>query len=439
MNTQPLTIAYITAGGAGMYCGSCMRDNSVAAAMHRAGQDIHLIPTYTPIRTDEENVSDEKVFYGGINVYLEQTVPGYRFLPGFLTRWLDSPRVIRWATSGNINTDAKQLGALTLSMLKGTEGNQRKEALRLVSWLTDSIRPDVINLSNMLIAGCLPAIKKKLDCPVIVTLQGDDIFMNDLAEPFKQKCLTQIRELVPYVDQFIVFSQYYADYMAELFGIPPEKFSLIPLGIETADLPLSAAEQRDPINGHPPTIGYLARLAPEKGLHQLVDAFIQLKRQPEMHEAQLKIAGWLGAKDQAYADHQFKKLQDAGLESSFEYAGSVDRSGKLEFLQSLDVLSVPTVYREPKGLFVLEALAAGVPVVQPQHGAFPEMISATGGGILVPPEDVTELAKQLSLLLSDRSATHELGLSGCRTVHQKFNSAEVAQQTVDLYRKLLAQ
>jgi len=435
-DSDPLTIAYLTAGGAGMFCGSCMRDNTVARAMHRLGHDVHLLPMYTPIRVEDEDVSEKTLFYGGINVYMEQNVPGYRFLPDFVIRWLDQEWIIRWATSRGIETNAKQLGALTLSVLKGKDGNQRKEAHRLARWVAQELRPQIVNFSNMMIAGTAPMLKEQVDCPILVTLQGDDIFMDDLPEPYRSKCFAQIRELVKHIDGFIVFSHYYADYMAEYFGIPRDKFHLVPLGIDLSDFPERAQPSGEA--ERPPTIGYLARMAPEKGLHVLVDAFMHLREIPGLENAQLKVAGWAGKQQQPYLEEQFAKLREAGHLDGCEYLGTVDRAGKLAFLQSIDVLSVPTVYREPKGLFVLEAWSAGVPVVQPEHGAFPELIAATGGGHLVTPGDPIALAKKLAEVLANREAAQAVGAAASKTVRTKFTAPVAAEETVEVYRAMLA-
>ena len=429
------TVAYLTAGAAGMYCGSCMRDNTLAKALHGLGVNVHLIPAYTPIRTDEEDISVDHIAYGGINVYLQQRFALFRWLPSWTDGFFDRPWLINRLTGGSIETDASHLGDLTVSMLRGTHGYQRKEVAKLVRWLAIDVRPQIVNLSNMLIAGCVPAIKESLDVPVLVTLQGDDIFLNELTEPQKSQAFDEIRKLVQKVDGFIVFSQYYADFMADYFSIPPEKFHIVPLGIDTRDFQNEPAVAED----RPPTVGYLARLAPEKGLHRLVDAFLLLREHHGMEDAHLRIAGWLGANHQAYADEQFHRLESAGLAAAFEYVGAVDRAGKLEFLNRIDVLSVPTVYHDPKGLFVLEAWASGVPVVQPNHGAFPELISSTDGGTLVRPGDAEHLADTLFELLLDRRRCQEMGRAGFSAVQANFNASAAAQATLDVYRSYLGE
>ena len=430
-------VAYLTAGAAGMFCGSCMRDNTLAAALTSLGVDVQLIPTYTPIRTDEDNVSVDHIAYGGINVYLQQRFPLFRWLPSWMDSWIDRPWIINRLASGNIETDASHLGDLAVSMLRGTHGYQRKEVKKLVAWLKSHVQPDVVNLSNILIGGCVPAIKQALDIPVLVTLQGDDIFLDDLPEPQKSQAMEEIRNLVEHVDGFIVFSRFYADFMGDYFSIPADKFHIVPLGIDTRDF------QTEPPHGEaadrPPTVGYLARLAPEKGLHRLVDAFLLLREHHGMDDAHLLIAGWLGEKNKTYAQEQFHRMESAGLAASFEYVGEVDRRGKLDFLHSIDVLSVPTVYHDPKGLFALEALAAGVPVVLPEHGAFPELVAATSGGQLVRPGDAEHLADTLFEVLLDRGRCQQMGRTGRDTVFSQFDSRNAAEATLQVYRQFLPQ
>ena len=410
-----------------------MRDNALASALHGLDVDITLIPTYTPIRTDEENVSLDHVFFGGINVYLQQQLPLYRYLPGFLTRFLDSPRLIR-RLARDVETRPEQLGEMTISMLRGEAGFQSKEVRKLNDWLTEEFRPNLINLSNILIAGSVPALKKQLQVPVLVTLQGDDIFLDSLPEPFRSRAFDEIRRLVPSIDGFIVFSQYYAEFMRGYFGIPKDKIHQVPLGISTSDFQVTevspTADMPDP---SATCIGYLARLAPEKGLHLLVDAFLDLKKHDDSRDVRLLIAGWLGKQHQAYVEREFRRLDEAGLSHAYEYLGAVDRSEKINFLKRIDVLSVPTTYQDPKGLFILEALAAGVPFVQPSHGAFPELAASTSGGRLCAPNDPEDLSRHLRDLLSDRQARIELGQIGRQAVLDRHSADVMARETLKVY------
>lgn len=431
-------IVYLTAGAAGMFCGSCMHDNALAKALIKEGWDVMLVPFYTPIRTDEDDVSVDQVFFGGINVYLQQKIPWLRFVPSFMDRFLDSPRLIRRVTSKAFETNAKMLGALALSVLKGENGNQRKEVKRVNKWLANDAKPELIVISNILVAGFVPTFKKQLDIPVLVTLQGDDIFLDGIPEPYRTKCFEQITRISRHVDGYIVHSEFFGKYMCEYFDLDPSKVHVTPLGLDTTDFaPFLDTPSSSSMRSERPTIGYMARLAPEKGLHNLVDAFIHLKKQPDTESIRLRIAGWLGPDNESYANQQWEKLESAALGDHYEYLGSIDREQKLELLREVDLVSVPTDQKEPKGLFVLEAMAAGVPFVQPAHGSFPEIHAQTGGGVLFQHGDTEELARELLSLLRDHDRRRELGRAGQVAVHEERGHQSMAQSTGAVFRKFL--
>jgi glycosyltransferase involved in cell wall biosynthesis len=428
-----MKIAYITAGAASMYCGSCMRDNTLVAALGALGHEALLVPMYTPIRTDEPDVSQKRIFFGGINVYLQQKLSLFRHTPWILDRLLDSRRLLRWVSRFAIKTRAEELGDLTVSMVRGEHGHQRKEVAKLVRWLATEVQPQVINLTNALLSGLVHEIRERLGVPVLCTLQGDDIYLEALPEPFRTQCLTMIRGHCREIDGFIATSAYYADFMAGYFEIPRERIHVVYPGLNLA----GHGAPRPEGNSRPFTIGYFARICPEKGLHILTEAFRLLRKQPGMAPCRLRVSGWLGESHRSYLEDLQQALKDADLSADFEHVESPDHTSKVGFLRSLDVLSVPTTYREPKGLYVLEALANGVPVVQPRHGSFPELIEATGGGLLVNPEDPEDLAKSLRQLLDNRCHGEELGQKGRAAVHQHFTAERMARDTVEVYQKYL--
>jgi glycosyltransferase involved in cell wall biosynthesis len=420
-------IAFVTAGGAGMFCGSCMHDNTWARSLKKQGAQVTLVPTYTPLRLDETDESTRKVFLGGINVYLDARSRIWRKVPRVLTRWLDRPGVIDFATRFAVSSNAQHLGELTLAMLAGESGPQVREVNELADFLVDTLRPDAIFFSNALLVGAVRAIRRRFAGKIFCVLQGDDVFLEDLEEPFHTQALAAIRERSRDFDGFFVHSTYYRDFMTGYLGLPPEKFQIVPLGIDLTGHDGSPA----PRNGEPFTVGYFARICPEKGLHQLVDAFRLLhKRHPH---TRLRAAGYLGARDRGYFEKVREQARDLG--PAFEHAGSPPtHDDKVAFLKTLDVLSVPTVYREPKGIYVLEALANGVPVVQPRHGAFPEILEATGGGLLVEPGDPEDLARALEELLKDPDGRAQLGRGGRAAVHAHYDDATMARRTLAVLR-----
>lgn len=420
-------VAIITAGGAGMFCGSCMHDNTLARSLIDGGQQVSLIPCYTPIRVDERNMSKERVFLGGINVYLDALLPGWSRLPRPLTRWLDSAAVLRLVSRFAINSSAKKLGRLTVSVLQGDHGPQRREIDEFADFIGRELRPDVICFSNALLAGVLPRLKSVYSGPIFCLLQGDDIFLNDLVEPFRQQSLDLVSRHAQLFDGFLVHSRYYCVFMADYLRLPRERMHVVPLGID-----LDGHDgQPKPVANDPFTVGYFARICPEKGLQHLVAAFrILHARHPR---TKLVAGGFLGARDHAFFQQLSHDARDLG--PAFEYVGSPPgHAEKVALLRTFDVLSVPTEYHEPKGLYVLEALANGVPVVQPRHGAFPELIEATGGGLLVNPGDPHELARALEELLLDSSKRFNLATQGRQTVHTSFDPRTMAQATLRALR-----
>lgn len=429
-----MKIAYITAGAAGMYCGSCMHDNTLATALMALGHDVVLVPTYTPIRTDEADVSQKRVFLGGINVYLQQKFALFRHTPRLFDRWLDSPGLLRWVSRFAVGTQANQLGELALSVLRGEHGHQRKEFSRLVSWLAADIKPQIVNLTNVLLAGIVGELKQRLGVPVMATLQGDDIFLEALADKHRAEALALIREHCRHVDGYISTSQYYADFMAGYLGIPRERIEVVYPGLNLAGY--DAPRQR--AAGDPFTIGYFARICPEKGLHVLAEAFALLCERARDLDCRLHVSGWLGEHNRGYFDAVKQRLHDRGLAGRFHHVESPDHAGKLRFFQEIDVLSVPTVYREPKGIYVLESLASGVPVVQPRHGSFPELLEMTGGGLLVNPEDPADLARALEELARNPALRHRLGEHGRQVVRERFTADGMSRATMDIYQKTLA-
>jgi glycosyltransferase involved in cell wall biosynthesis len=418
-----MRVVYLTAGAAGMYCGSCLRDNTLAAALRAVGRNVLLVPLYTPVRTDEPDASEACVLYGAVNVYLQHRSRLFRRLPGPLHRLLDSPGLLRRIRMSG-RESPRRTGELTIGTLLGARGPHAREMARLVGWLRDH-RPRLVNLPNAMFVHLARPIHDALGIPVVCTLTGEDIFIDAMPEPQRTRVLELIRAEAGEVDAFVATSHYYAEECRTRFGIAEARMHVIYPGIRVEPPPAVAADPARPF-----TVGYLARICPAKGLHHLVEAVAILRSRA--HPVRLVVAGNLNPADRPY----LADLQARAGWSSFEYLGEVDRAGKLAMLDSLDILSVPTVYREPKGLFALEAMSRGVPVVLPRHGAFPELVGATSGGILVTPDSPRELAAGLSGLLADRELREALGGQGRSAVLQSFTDRHMADRTWSLYEQL---
>src|SRR5438128_6555107 len=142
-----MNIVQITPGAGGMFCGNCLRDNALVAALRKFGHQVLMVPLYLPMTLDEEDQSaGTPIFFNGVNVYLEQKSPFFRHAPGWLHRVFASPWLLRWAAGRAARTRAEELGDLTISMLRGEEGNQSRELNELIGWLQGQPHPGVICL-----------------------------------------------------------------------------------------------------------------------------------------------------------------------------------------------------------------------------------------------------------------------------------------------------
>ncbi|MCU1265859.1 MAG: hexosyltransferase [Acidobacteria bacterium] len=428
-----MKILYLTGGAGQMYCGSCLRDNALATELLARGHDVILMPVYTPTRTDEPNVSKEKVFFGGISVYLEQYVPMFRATPSWLDGLWDSTFMLKMAARHSISTSPKMLGEMTVSMLKGTGGFQKKEITKMLDWLRHEPPPDIVSLPYTLLISLAEPIKELLGRPVCCTLQGEDLFLEGLLEPYRSEALDLIRANVKHVDAFIAVSDYYAEFMPGYLSIPREKIRVVPLGIN-----LQGYEQKSRQDSRPFTIGFFARVAPEKGLHVLAEAYRILRKSGDLPQARLEVAGYMAPEHQKYLGDIEQEMTKAGLKSEFSYRGVLDRKEKIFFLRGLDVLSVPAAYDEPKGIFLLEAMACGVPVVQPRRGAFTEIVEKTGGGLLVEPDNPQSVAEGLLKLYRDPALAAKLGATGAVKVREHYSASRMADRALEAYESVLS-
>jgi glycosyltransferase involved in cell wall biosynthesis len=446
-----MRVVYLATGAGGMYCGGCIHSNTLAASLIEAGQEVLLTPVYTPLRTDEENVSIRRTAFGGINVYLQEKSALFRRTPRSFDRLWDWPPLLRWLGRRTGATRPDRLGPMAVSMLKGEEGRQRKELEKLLDWLEREARPDVVHLSNTLLAGTARPISRRLKCPVVSTLAGEDGFLEQLPEPHRSEARGVLRRQCAGLASLVAMSRYYADFMAGYLAVDRDSVHVIPPGLNLDGHGLPHTRQLadrfavpQPPGSRPAaegpgevTIGYLGRICPQKGLHVLAEAFEQLAGEAELPPLRLRAGGYLAKGDRGYLAGIQSRLARRGLADRFECVGELDRPAKIAFLGSLDVASMPSVYPESKGLSVLEAWANAVPVVLPALGPFSELVHDTGGGLLFTPGDPAALAQAIRQLIEDPGARADYGRRGQEAVRHRYHARLMAQRTVALYEKVV--
>jgi len=412
-----------------------------------------MVPLYLPLTLDEPDESAQTpIFYSGINVYLEQKSSWFQNAPNWLRRLFASRGLLRLASGKAGSTRPAELGEMTLSMLRGQDGRQAREMEELTSWLKTQPTSDVVCLSNALLLGMGPGLKAALGAPLLCYLQGEDWFLDALPEPHRTEAWKHLRQISRFVDRFVAPSRYFGDLMTTRLELDPQRVSVIPNGIRlegypqptTAEINASSLPATSPLtqaavtqNAAPPVIGFFARQCPEKGLDILVEAFIQLNRRGRIPGCRLKIGGSCGPSDEGFVAAQKDRLRTAGLLGQVTFHPNLERTAKIDFLRSLSIFSVPARYGEAFGLYVIEALAAGVPVIEPRTAAFTELIEQSNAGRLFPPDDASALAQELEAVLLDRTTWATLRQHAFRATQELFNARVMAARTVEVFEKII--
>jgi len=414
-----------------MFCGNCFRDNALVSALRAQGHEVTMVPLYLPLTLDEDDQSKgTPIFYNGVNVYLGQGSSLYRRAPGWMRRMIGSERVLKWAATRAGKTRAEDVGDLTISMLRGEEGNQARELSELLGWLKTQPRPDMVCLSNSLLLGLARELRAGLDTPIACLLQNEAPYIDSMPDGLRDEVWAIMAERAKDVDHFIAPSRFYADKMIGRLHLPTDKMSVIHNGIN-----LDGFEPAK----HPPdspTLGFFSRMCRDKGLDAVVDAFIALKKTNRIPNLKLRIGGGCGPGDEPFVAELRAKLHAKALLGDVDFHPNVTREEKQAFLRSITALTVPAQFGESFGFYVIEAMAAGVPVVQPRCASFPELIDATGGGITYEPTDRETLAATLEKFLHDPARARDLGQAGRAAVREQFSIDTMARNVAKLFAEL---
>ncbi len=424
-------VQILPGSGGTFYCENCLRDTALVQELRRRGQDMILVPMYLPLYTDGPDVArDVPVFFGGINVYLQQHVPFFRKTPRWLDRLLDSRWLLGIAARQEGSTKASGMGRMTLSMLQGAEGNQAKELERLVEWLRDQEQPDLIHISTSMLLGLAPRLKDALDVPVVCSMQDEDTWIDKLDPPYPEECWKAIRDLAEHCDRFVTVSHAYRDAMGDRLGLDRDRINVVPIGINTAGYEPSEEDG-------PPTIGFLSKLTPTLGLETLFDAYMILKCREGLENVRLRAMGGLNGSDRDFVEGLRNRLAATGMEDDVAFLADLDRNARIQFVKDISVMSVPMPGGEAFGTFMVEAWAGGVPVVQPDAGAFRELVEMTGGGVIYEGSSAEALADAIEPLLRDRQLARELGMRGHDAVEREFTVQRMADRMQLVYENVL--
>jgi glycosyltransferase involved in cell wall biosynthesis len=387
---------------------------------------------YLPLFADEHDLSREiPVFYGAISIYLKQLFPIFRKAPVWVDNALNSKPMLKLAAKFAGSTRAKGLEEMTVSMLLGQEGQQKDELQRMVDWIVENCDPDVIHLSNALLLGLAQQLSERLKVPVVCSLQDEDVWVDVMKPSARDSVWKLMSTKGEDVNTFISVSDFYAGVMKEKMDIPEDKLSTVHIGVDPADYTFRLATEKKR------NIGYVSRMCYENGLDILVDAFILLKKKKEFEDVGLVLTGGSTGDDRKYLTEIRAKLKEHKLNEQVEFHEDFEEEGLRDYLDKVSMVSVPVRNGEAFGIYLLECMASGVPVVQPALGAFPEIVNLTEGGLIYDSNTPEALAESLESLLTDSKKLEDLSRKGAEGVDKHFHIDVQARNMVTIYENAI--
>jgi len=422
----------IPGSGGSFYCGNCLRDAKYVEAMRKSDHQVVKLPMYLPLFADEHDLSREiPVFYGAISIYIKQLYPIFRKAPAWFDRMLNSKPLLKLASKFAGSTNAKGLEEMTVSMLLGEEGQQKDELERMVDWIAENCSPDIIHLSNALLLGLAQRLHEKMNVPVVCSLQDEDVWV-DVMKPGARDAVWRIMSgRTDHVSRFISVSDYFAKKMREKINIPDEKLDVVHLGVEPDGYEFTSGKDR------PRSIGFVSRMCYENGLDILVDAFIDLKKKTGFDDVRLVLTGGSTGDDKKFLSDIREKLHENKLQDVVEWHHDFEEKGLREYFRKVSLISVPVRNGEAFGIYLLESMASGIPVVQPALGAFPEIVDKAGGGIIYETNTPSALSASLQKLLNDPDEMERLSHDGRSGVIKHFDIRKQSEDMIKVYESCL--
>lgn len=430
MNYKMNIIQIIPGSGGSFYCGNCLRDSKYVDALQKLDHHVVKIPMYLPLFSDEHDITDIPIFYGAISTYLKQVYPIFRKAPKWFDKMLNSKPMMKIAASMAGSTRAKGLEDMTISMLLGEQGDQKEELEKMVEWIADHCKPDIIHISNALLLGLAKRLKEKIGVPVVCSLQDEDVWVDAMQPRFQQRIWDLMHERAEDVDALVAVSNYFAETMKKRMSLPDEKVHTFYLGVDAHDYSFI------PVSKKPGNIGYISRMCYKDGFDIVVDAFIHLKKKEGFEHVKLIATGGLTADDKTFLKEQKQKIKGAGLFGDFEIIEDFEGDARHNFFRKVSMVSVPVRGGEAFGMYMLESMASGVPVVQPALGAFPEIIETSGGGVVYEPNSPEKLSNAWEGLLTHPEKLQQLSEDGFRGTKEIYNIHTHAQEIIGLYESL---
>ncbi|MCL2416389.1 MAG: glycosyltransferase family 4 protein [Bacteroidales bacterium] len=412
--------------GAGdtFFCGNCFRDNLYAQALQNAGHDVSIMPLYLPL-TAESWKSSTPLFFPAISYYVAQKFFKKGKMPHILRKILDSPIALRLASRFSGTTSAKGMENMTLSMIKGEDKHFATQVEKIIYWIENHERPDVIHLSTSMLIGLAKAIKNRIDIPIVCSLQDEEIWLDSLDSKHAQEAWKSIGKNVGFVDKFVASSEFYRSVSFE--KIPEIKnIEIVSPGVDIEKYK-SSEQPKDP------TIGFFYRANYENGLDILAQAFVNLKKENSIPNLKLKIGGGYTHENKKFVSHIHTILEP--YINDVIWLDQYSLNEHTTFYKNISLICAPLRFNEAFGLYLSEAFAAGRPAVVPDTGSFSEVVG--DAGILYSPNDSENLTNALREILTNPTIYDACKANAIRLSYEKYSDKIAARKLGRIYSRLL--
>lgn len=300
--------------------------------------------------------------------------------------------------------------------------------------------PTVMTIHGLLHDGDLVADRER---PLAAPLRFDNLLLTPRAllarlargaHPRRAARNYLIHAPLRWLDHAVALSRHERGLLVQL-GLRPERVSVLPNAVDLrgyaeAAVPDSGASPAPPAESADPIILFIGQLVPRKGFDTLARAMPAVLR--AVPEARFVLV----SHNRAGEDELRRIVREGGVERQMELRGRVSEAEKIALLRAAAVVVAPSRY-EGFGIPIIEALAAGAPLVTSDAPAGNELIDHGRTGLLTPPDDPAALADAIVRLLRDRPLARRLAEAGRAEVFDRYSADRLAEDLERLYRRLI--
>ena len=420
-----MKILFIIPGsGDSFYCGNCFRDNLQVKALREQGQEVIVMPLYLPLG-QEEFQADTPLFFPATTLYAAQRLFGGKRMPRWLERVTGSKWLLNVAASMAGTTTSEGLDGLTLSMIQGNDEAFQEMVTRMIDWIQDQERPDIVHLSSSLLIGIAKELKRQMDIPIVCSLQDEEVWIDRLEQSTAERAWKGIVESSRYIDCFVTTSHFYRDMILKRFPELNEVEVIYP-GVQ-----VERYFSNERVSN--PTIGFFYRMNREDGLDILADAFVLLKKSGRVPGLQLRIGGGYTSVDKPFINRIKKTLRPYEADVIWEEMYGLERHAA--FYRQITVIAVPLRFEESVGLYLCEAFANGCPAVEPATGSFPEIVG--NAGLLYPENTPERLAEALATLFNDPERLAQCRENALTLARERYSHEVAARKLTAMYQRFV--